>query len=283
MGLEATCTAMLGGQRSKGTARLEEDTLRFDGDFQVRWAFRDMGAIRVTGSTVVVEHPQGALRLELGDKAQKWYERLRTSRSRLDRLGISRNERVLLAGFDDPSFRAELAEREVDLARSPLRSDNDTIVGAVRRPEELARLTTWKSRMQPNGKMWVLWPRGGADLKEEDVRARGKQLGMVDVLVARFSDDWSALKLVVRKENRPGGEKTASTKKAMTLKAVAPEAPKAAASKSASKAVTKKAAAKPAATKKAVTTKKTVTKKTVTKKTAAVPKATTKKATKGAR
>lgn len=270
MGFEATCTAMLGGQRSKGTARLEEDTLRFDGDFQVRWAFRDMGAIRVTGSTVVVEHPQGALRLELGEKAQKWYERLRTSRSRLDRLGISRNERVLLAGFDDPSFRAELAEREVDLARSPLRSDNDTIVGAVRRPEELARLTTWKSRMQPNGKMWVLWPRGGADLKEEDVRARGKQLGMVDVLVARFSDDWSALKLVVRKENRPAGEKKAS-KKAMTLKPVEPKAetakavaPKAVAAKAASKAPAKKVATKAVVAKKVVT-KKAPAKKATTK------------------
>lgn len=266
MGFEATCTAMLGGQRSKGTARLEEDTLRFDGDFQVRWAFRDMGAIRVTGSTVVIEHPQGALRLELGEKAQKWYERLRTSRSRLDRLGISRNERVLLAGFDDPSFRAELAEREVDLARSPLRSDNDTIVGAVRRPEELARLTTWKSRMQPNGKMWVLWPRNGADLKEEDVRARGKQLGMVDVLVARFSDDWSALKLVVRKENRPAGEKKASSKTAMTLKAVAPKAVAKTATKAATKKVAAKSVAPKAAAPKAAAAKKVVTKKAPAKK-----------------
>ncbi|HEV2371372.1 MAG TPA: hypothetical protein VGS19_04305 [Streptosporangiaceae bacterium] len=59
-----------------------------------------------------------------------------------------------------------------------------------------------------DGALWVAWPRraGGhtSDVTENDIRAVVLPLGLVDVKVAALDQDWSGLKMVWRKELRPG-------------------------------------------------------------------------------
>jgi|SRR5664280_1380211 len=59
-----------------------------------------------------------------------------------------------------------------------------------------------------SGSLWLAWPRraGGhqSDITDNLVRAAALPLGLVDVKVAVLDDDWSSLKLVWRKERRPG-------------------------------------------------------------------------------
>ena len=58
----------------------------------------------------------------------------------------------------------------------------------------------------PDGALWTAWPRraGGhdSDITDETVRSAAIALGLVDVKVAALDDDWSALKLVWRREHR---------------------------------------------------------------------------------
>jgi hypothetical protein len=58
----------------------------------------------------------------------------------------------------------------------------------------------------PAGMLWVAWPRKAAghvsDLDENLIRNAALERGLVDVKVAALDTDWSALKLVWRKENR---------------------------------------------------------------------------------
>jgi hypothetical protein len=61
-------------------------------------------------------------------------------------------------------------------------------------------------RIFPAGAVWVAWPRRAAghdsDIREDDIRAAALPLGLVDVKVAALEEDWSALRLVWRKERR---------------------------------------------------------------------------------
>lgn len=61
-------------------------------------------------------------------------------------------------------------------------------------------------RVFPAGALWMAWPRRAAghvsDVTESLIRDTALARGLVDVKVAALDADWSALKLVWRRENR---------------------------------------------------------------------------------
>jgi hypothetical protein len=60
--------------------------------------------------------------------------------------------------------------------------------------------------MARDGTIWVSWPKKASkvatDLTEDRIREIALPLGLVDVKVCAVDDNWSGLKLVVRKELR---------------------------------------------------------------------------------
>lgn len=70
----------------------------------------------------------------------------------------------------------------------------------ARRVEQLWRLSF------PDRSVWVCWPKKSSslfrDLTEDGVRAHVLGRGLVDVKVCAVDDDWSGLKLMVRRELR---------------------------------------------------------------------------------
>ncbi len=69
-----------------------------------------------------------------------------------------------------------------------------------------AQLPKLIKAIQPNGMIWVSWPKKSSgvasDLLENDIRRAALSLGLVDVKVCAVDEVWSGLKLVIRKENR---------------------------------------------------------------------------------
>ncbi len=63
-----------------------------------------------------------------------------------------------------------------------------------------------KNCLNPNGILWLSWPKKTSklqsDLDDAQVREIGLAGGLVDVKVCAIDDDWSALKFVFRKEDR---------------------------------------------------------------------------------
>jgi hypothetical protein len=83
----------------------------------------------------------------------------------------------------------------------------DTVISFVGAAAELApRLPALGAAVRPAGSVWIAWPRRAAghtsDVTDNGVRAAALPLGLVDVKVAALDEDWSALKLVWRVENR---------------------------------------------------------------------------------
>lgn len=69
-----------------------------------------------------------------------------------------------------------------------------------------SKLPTLMSAIQPNGAIWISWPKKTSgvpsSVTEDTIRTIALPLGLVDVKVCAVDETWSGLKLVIRKELR---------------------------------------------------------------------------------
>ena len=88
-----------------------------------------------------------------------------------------------------------------------LKPDSSFIHVFTRKRSELAnRLPVLRARIADIGTVWVSWPKRSAgvptDVTEDVIRDVALPIGFVDVKVCAIDETWSALKLMVRRENR---------------------------------------------------------------------------------
>ena len=72
---------------------------------------------------------------------------------------------------------------------------------------ELTRdLPSLRSEIEPDGMIWVSWPKKAAkvktDVTEDVIRDLALSIGLVDVKVCAVNEIWSGLKLVIRLKDR---------------------------------------------------------------------------------
>jgi hypothetical protein len=197
MGLEATCRLRLGRRVYRGTALLETRELRFRGDTSVTVPFEHLANLRAAQGWLMADGPDGPLALELGKAAGTWLLKIRYPRSRLDKLGVKPDSSVSVLGVDDETFLVELAGRTASIAKGRMKTGADLVFLGARAPADLDPLPKLRDAMARNGAIWVVWPKGRRELREDDVRRAAKFAGLVDVKVVAFSDASSALKLVI--------------------------------------------------------------------------------------
>lgn len=120
------------------------------------------------------------------------------------KLGLKPGHRVAL---DDPPAGWALDEPPDALLDADPDGGADVIVAFFRAAAEIPdRLPALARRIFPAGAVWAAWPRRAAghnsDITDNVVREHALDLGLVDVKVAALDDDWSAIRLVWRTENR---------------------------------------------------------------------------------
>jgi hypothetical protein len=202
MGLEATCEARLGRKTSTGKARLEERDLVFSGDFRFKVPLAALEKVEAREGVLRLEWPEGKAALDLGPQAARWVEKIRNPPSLLDKLGVKPGARVSVIGLDDAAFLRELKARTEDVTVGRARPSSDLVLVAMSDREDLPRLEALRRAIKPEGAVWVVWPKGRKEFREDDLRAYGPTAGLVDVKVARFSDALSALKMMIPRAQR---------------------------------------------------------------------------------
>ena len=125
------------------------------------------------------------------------------------KLGIGEDDAVALIGApgwleDTLAVVPEVAEMHTDLDGDAL---FDVIVVFVSWRAELeAELGRLRERMAPACGLWVAWPKKAAkvptDMSDNVVREVALPTGLVDNKVCAIDETWSALRLVIRRENR---------------------------------------------------------------------------------
>ena len=124
------------------------------------------------------------------------------------KLGIRQGARV--AFVDAPEGFGDLLGELPDGAalRDRLRGPLDVIVCFVTRRRDLERrLPALRRALDPAGGLWIAWPkrasRVATEVTEDVVREVALPTGLVDNKVCAIDDTWSALRLVVRRSERP--------------------------------------------------------------------------------
>lgn len=197
MGSQADCTGRFGERISKGKALLESDALIFRGEFRLSIPFKDLTAVEAENGQLRLTFLDGTAIFDLGPLAEKWAIKIRTPKSLLDKLGIKADSQVALVGLRDEGFRRQLRERTPHVGTGPPRTELDTILLEVAAKSDLKKLERLQSFLKPSGSIWVIWPKGQAELKENDIIVAAKDAGLVDVKVVKFSETQSGLKLVI--------------------------------------------------------------------------------------
>jgi hypothetical protein len=219
LGLEATCTALLGSRaESRGRALLETTELLFRGTFRVRIAFADIRSVEATDGLLLVHRRDGELLvLHLGDAAPRWAEKIRNPPSRLNKLGVKAGARIAVvgardAGGLDDAFLGELGARGAEVREGTPRAPVDLLFYAPRGREDLERLPALARLIVPDGALWILRPKGSAtSVSEGDVLGAGRAAGLVDTKVVAFSATHSAAKLMIPVAKRAAAASAATT------------------------------------------------------------------------
>jgi hypothetical protein len=197
MGAEAPCSVTFGRTRADGRALLETDELIFRGDgLRLAIPYRTITHIDAREGVLRVTWTDGTAFFDLGDAAVKWADKVRNPPSRIDKLNIRTGQRVLFVGVRDETLREEIETCGATvLARGT--EPVDAIFVAANERDDLERLITVQKFLKRDGAIWVIRPKGSANISESDVMKAGKAAGLVDVKVARFSETHTAEKFVI--------------------------------------------------------------------------------------
>ncbi|MBM3674097.1 MAG: DUF3052 domain-containing protein [Actinobacteria bacterium] len=124
------------------------------------------------------------------------------------KLGIKEGSRLALLAAPK-SFARELGALPDGVqVRAQARGKLDVIVFFATRRRELERRFPVMARaLEPNGGLWVAWPKKASgvatDLTFEPVQEIGLDCGLVDNKVCAIDDTWSGLRFVYRLVDRP--------------------------------------------------------------------------------
>ncbi len=197
MGQQAWCTMRFGRKAGRGKALLEHNALIFRGDLRLVIPFKEIASVAAARGALRLTFSGGTATFQLGPLAERWAERIRAPKSLVDKLGVKPGARVAVLGITDAAFRRQLRERTTDMAVGRPHAASDLIFLLAERKQALRRLRALRSRLKPNGAIWVVAPKGRGTVREADVLAAGKPAGLVDVKVVAFSATHTAHKFVI--------------------------------------------------------------------------------------
>lgn len=202
MGAEAICNVTFGKSRVAGKALLETSELIFRSpELRLKIPFSEIKKLDVNGGKLIVSYDKGTATFDLGARAPRWADKIRRPKSLLDKLGIKPGHRVCIVKVTDADFVADLKLRVPGVAVRLIRNADVIIYGAETQAA-LSKLLSLRYAIKPDGMIWVVTPKGKGGVRESDVMAAGKAVGLVDVKVAAFSPTHTAAKFVIPKAMR---------------------------------------------------------------------------------
>lgn len=189
MGQELKCRVEFGEQSSEGKALLESTEIIFRGAFRLKIAFQGILSMQASDGKLKIKFPEGLAVFHLGDKAEKWADRIRNPPSRLDKLGVKPHSKIQLIGKYDNDFKQELVNRGAVLVKSK----PDIAFLAAKQKDDLVELA-----YLTESPVWIVYPKGLKNITENDVLAAGRAAGFSDIKVCAFSPTHTALKFKPR-------------------------------------------------------------------------------------
>jgi hypothetical protein len=137
-----------------------------------------------------------------GDSGHKDY----SHRSTVDKLGIRDGDTVAVSVEGWKIDDQLLADIEARTERFNVRDEPAAVVliSADSATDVVSLLRDWRTRIRPEGGIWVLTPKRGFPgyVNQTDLIPAGQEAGLVDNKICSVSDDTSAIRFVIRIKDR---------------------------------------------------------------------------------
>jgi hypothetical protein len=196
MGKDVACTIEIDGGGGRGHAHLASDSLDLRGPLSLHVPYKDVTLVALEGGILRLSIPRGTLALELGSSAALWRKKIESPPGLMDKLGVLADSTPTVLGVRDEALLAEFRGR-ARAVRTRLGPASRLVFLGVEAKGDLARVKALRKALAPDGALWILWPKGRKEIREDDVRAAALAASLVDVKVASVSPVLSGLKLVV--------------------------------------------------------------------------------------
>lgn len=196
MGKDAQVRAVFPDGPDEGRLQYEAPKLLFRGAKRRVFEGDDLKGLRAeAGDLVLADHS----RFTLGEKAAaSWAEAILNPKGRLDKLGIKPEMRVAVIGVADDDLAGELTARGAHIETE--RNNLDTIFYAADSAEDLAGVGALVPALAEKGALWIVSRKGkAATVKDVEVMAAAKAVGLVDTKVVGFSETLTALRFTRRR------------------------------------------------------------------------------------
>jgi bifunctional DNA-binding transcriptional regulator/antitoxin component of YhaV-PrlF toxin-antitoxin module len=202
MGQEVVCTARWSGKTVRGKALLETAEIIFRGDERLKIPFAAIRGMEARDGELRLKTDEGMVIFELGDRAEKWREKIANPKSVVEKLGVKPGERVTVFGRLDGEFLEKLKAQKSAATPGKIVDGVGWIFFGAETREGLSGVKKIAVKMKGSAALWVVYPKGQKGITETDVIGAGRKAGLKDVKVVGFTATHTALKLVIPIEKR---------------------------------------------------------------------------------
>jgi hypothetical protein len=202
MGQEVVCTMRWEGKSVRGKALLETTEIVFRGEERRKIPFSAIRGVEAKGGELRLKTDEGLVVFELGERAEKWREKIANPKSVMEKLGVKAGEPVVVFGKLGGEFLKRLKEQKSAVALEKIVDGVGWIFFAVETRERLGEVKKIAGKMKGSAALWVVYPKGQKSITEMNVIGAGRKAGLKDVKVVGFSPTHTALKFVIPVEKR---------------------------------------------------------------------------------
>jgi hypothetical protein len=202
MGQEVVCTGRWGGKSVHGKALLETAEIIFRGEPRLKIPFAAIQGMDAQNGELRLKTDNGLVIFELGERAEKWRQKIANPKSVVEKLGVKPGEPVAVFGKLDGAFLKKLKEQKSAVSPGKVMEGIGWIFLAVETRDALGEVKKIAGKMTGSAALWVVYPKGLKSITEIDVIGVGRKAGLKDVKVVGFSPTHTALKFVIPVEKR---------------------------------------------------------------------------------
>ncbi len=204
MGSESKSVVRIGRVERKATVHLDSETLTISGRPRVIIPLREIEWASDLGGLLTIFHAGRTIEMEIGAAVSKWRDRILNPPSLVKKLGVKPGHQLVVRRLPDKSLLSQLRDAAASVVTRLPTGPVDMILVHITSPAQLGELSGYRDRLAEGGCIWALWPRGGEIIREDMIRKAARPIGLVDVKVAKVSEEISGLKLMRRKPSSAG-------------------------------------------------------------------------------
>jgi hypothetical protein len=159
MGQELACTARWAGKSARGKALLETAEIIFRGEERLKIPFSSIRGVEAKDGELRVKTDEGLVVFELGEKAEKWREKIANPKSVVEKLGVKVGEPVAVFGKLDSEFLRKLKEQKSAVATGKVAEGVGWIFFGAETREGLGEVKKIAGKMKGSSSLWVVYRR----------------------------------------------------------------------------------------------------------------------------